>query len=409
MEKVLSRKVWKERYEEVPPPLSPARRHRSPVVYVPGFLRLNVSSTTLRRRLKNLDFEVYMVRIPRLSTGDIRWGARLLAERMEELRILLGARSLAVLGQGMGGLVARWAAEKMGCHQWLSRLVMLGTPNGGSFLLYLFLPCKAARQALPEGSLLEGLNREYKRLKDERELPYVSVYTPWDAVVVPWTRCRLEGAENLRVGWFCTHAGLVRSRAVMAVLADILEEKAEHGEDAERAREDEGLLQELNRVLAGDPDDETALLRRARLFYDWGYYRLAIQDLNRLLRMRQDLPEAYMLRGGAYRRKIQYDDNPLYNRAIRDFSQVIRIKPGNAEAYYERGVCYALLNAWEEALDDWDRALILNRDLFPAYLARGLGRKRKGDIRGAVEDFTEVLRINPDEPDALRLLSEMGA
>lgn len=379
------------------------------MLYVPGFLRLNLFSTAVRRRLKNLDFEVFMVRIPRLSAGDIRWGARVLAERMEELRILLGAKRLTLLGQGMGGLVARYALEQMGCGQWLSRLVMLGTPNGGSLVFYLFLPCKAARQALPGSAFLKELNGGYEEMNREADMPYVSIYTPWDAAVIPWTRCRLAGAENIRVGWFCTHAGMINSRAMTAVLAGILGGGAEHAEDTERAREDELLLKELNEVLAGDPDEEAALLRRARLLYDWGYYRLAIQDLNRLIRLRQDLPEAYMLRGSAYRRKIQYDDNPLYNRAIRDFSQVIRMNPGSAEAYYERGVCFALLNAWEEAIDDWDRALILNRDFFPAYLARGLGRKKRGDARGAVEDFTEVLRINPDEPDAVRMLSEMGA
>jgi len=115
-----------------------------------------------------------------------------------------------------------------------------------------------------------------------------------------------------------------------------------------------------------------------------------------------------MLRGKALRHKMSYDENPIYNRAIRDFNQVIRARPGWAEAYYERGVCYALLNAWNEAVDNWDRALILNRDLYQAYLARGLGRRKKGDISGAIKDFTEVLRIQPDEPEALRFLSELG-
>jgi tetratricopeptide (TPR) repeat protein len=89
-----------------------------------------------------------------------------------------------------------------------------------------------------------------------------------------------------------------------------------------------------------------------------------------------------MLRGKALRRKMSYDENPIYNRAIRDFNQVIRLKPGWADAYYERGVCYALLNAWTDAVDSWDRALIINRDLYPAYLARGLGRRKRGDIAG---------------------------
>ena len=62
----------------------------------------------------------------------------------------------------------------------------------------------------------------------------------------------------------------------------------------------------------------------------------------------------------------------------------------------------------EPDMNFWDRALIIDRDLYPAYLARGLGRMKKGDFAGAAEDFTEVLRIQPDEPEATRFLSELG-
>ena len=201
--------------------------------------------------------------------------------------------------------------------------------------------------------------------------------------------------------------GLIRSRNLMGILSDLLEGEDESEEGFGKEDED-ALLAELNFSLEGDSQDEGDLFRRGKLLLDRGYYNWAINDLSRLIKIRPDFPEAFMLRGKALRRKISYDENPIYNRAIRDFNQVIRLRPGWAEAYYERGVCYALLNDWSDALDSWDRALILNRDLYQAYLARGLGRKKRGDTAGAADDFTEVLRIQPDEPEALRFLSEMG-
>ncbi len=168
-------------------------------------------------------------------------------------------------------------------------------------------------------------------------------------------------------------------------------------------------LRDLNRTLEEDPLNDAALLRRAEMLMKWGYYGSALRDLKRLSKLRPDLPELYILMGRAYRHKIQYDDNPLYNQAIRNYSRAISLEPGSAEAYFERGVCYALLNAWGEAVDDWDRALILNRDYYPAYLARGLARRKRGDMRGAEEDFREVLRINPGDRDASRFLSDLGA
>ncbi|MBN2027667.1 MAG: tetratricopeptide repeat protein [Actinobacteria bacterium] len=394
--------------EGFPERLSPSRRRRDPVLFVPGFLRFSFLSSAFRRRLKDLDYEVYTIRLPNFAAGDIRKGARILMDKMEEMRVLLGVRRLTLVGQGLGGLVARFAVEQMGASEYISRLIMLGTPNRGSYSLYPFFIFKAAREMLPASAFLVNLLSAYDRmLEEEADLPYVSLYTSKDLAIVPWTSCRLEGAENVRVGWFCTHTGLFRSRNLVGVLQGWLE--PEDGDPENHIKEGEdALLEELSLSLEKDPQDEGDLFRRGKLLLDGGYYSWAVRDLSRLIKLRPDFPEAYMLRGKALRRKMGYDENPIYSRAVRDFNQVIRLKPGWADAYYERGVCYALLNAWPDAVDSWDRALIINRDLYPAYLARGLGRRKRGDIAGAVEDFTEVLRIQPDEPEALRYLSDMG-
>ncbi|MDY6795367.1 MAG: tetratricopeptide repeat protein [Actinomycetota bacterium] len=392
--------------EDFPEHLSLRRSRRDPILFIPGFFRFYLLSAAIRRRLRSLDFEVYSVRLPNFAAGDIRGGARILLERVEEVRALLGVRRLSLIGQGLGGLVARCMAEQLGGADYLSRLVMLGTPNHGSVSFYPLFLCKGARQMLPGSSFLSNLNSTYSRiLKESADLNYASVYTPYDLFVVPWINCRLQGAYNLRMGWFCTHMGLVRSRAVLKLLVELLEGDITGGEGAE---EEDALLKELSQSLEDDLQDEGDLYRRAMLLMERGYYGWAIKDLTRLIKMRQDLPEAYLLRGKALRRKISYDENPIYNRAIRDFNQVIKLKPGWAEAYYQRGVCYALLNSWSDAVDNWDRSLILNRDFYQSYLARGIGRKRRGDIAGAVEDFREVLRIQPDEPEALRFLSELA-
>jgi tetratricopeptide (TPR) repeat protein len=346
------------------------------------------------------------VRLPNFAAGDIRKGSRILLQKMEEVRVLLGVRRLSVIGQGLGGLVARCTVEEMEGRDYLGRLVMLGTPNEGS---YSFAPCfvfKAARQMFPGSPFLTALNEAYDDILDgETVPPYASIYSPFDMTTIPTRNAGLGSSLNLKLGWFCTHFGLVRSKRVLGIIADVLEgESVKDTSDAE-----DELLRELSESLEEDPHNENNLLRRGRLLLDSGYYELAIRDLTRLLRLRPDFADAYMLRGEALRRKMSYDENPIYNRAIRDFNQVIRLRPGWAEAYYERGVCYALLNGWTEAVENWDRALIINRDLYQAYMVRGLGRRKKGDISGAIKDFTEVLRIQPDEPEALHFLSELGA
>jgi len=407
-ERIISRKEKSPlRGEEFPSRLSPTRLSRDPVLYVPGFLRLFTISGVITRRLKNLDFEVYTLRLPGYAAGDIARNARVLLSKMEELRVLLGVRHVSVVGQGLGGVVARYAAEHMGGMEFLGRLIMLGAPNHGSYAFLPWVLFKAARQSLPSSSFMRSLDLEYREMLEEGwNPPYVSIFTPYEIYVVPWSSCRLEGAMNLRVGWPCTHKGLTRCRSLLGVVVKLLE--GVDGEERDNAESDEdALLGELNRSLRENPQDEADLFRRGKLLLERGYYSGAIHDLSSLIRLRPDFVEAFMLRAKALRRKLSYGENPLYNRAIRDLDQVIRLRPGWAEAYYERGVCYALLNAWSDAVDNWDRALLLNRDYYPAYLARGLGKMKKGDKEGAKRDFAEVLRIQPDEPEALRFLSQM--
>ena len=102
--------------DALPEEIDAARMGRNPVLFLPGFLRLNALTSTMRRRLKGLDFEVYTMRPPFLGSGDLRRYAQALREKMREMRVLLGARKLSLIGQGTGGL-----AGVLGYHGYLLR------------------------------------------------------------------------------------------------------------------------------------------------------------------------------------------------------------------------------------------------------------------------------------------------
>ena len=58
---------------------------------------------------------------------------RALAERLEAVGLCAGhGKSLDIIAHSMGGLVSRYFIERAGGDQVASRLVMVGTPNGGS-------------------------------------------------------------------------------------------------------------------------------------------------------------------------------------------------------------------------------------------------------------------------------------
>ena len=59
--------------------------------------------------------------------------ARLLGERLAAVGLGPGhAKSLDIAAHSMGGLVSRWFIERLGGNRVVRKLVMLGTPNGGS-------------------------------------------------------------------------------------------------------------------------------------------------------------------------------------------------------------------------------------------------------------------------------------
>lgn len=382
------------------------RNRRNPIIVIPGLGRSSISSMSFRNRLQQLEYEVYFLNLPFSGLGDIPGTADYVSRKLDEFKILLSASHLDVVCQGGGGLVLRYCLEKLGRNRYIEKAVFLGTLTRGTYRFFYLPLLKAPLQMMPFSSFIKDLNA--REAAPEVARKYVSIYSRYGSFFIPSGSGYLPGARNIKVRWLCSNPDLARSRRVLALLLEMLEETQENGGDTSQDPDGVRQLHEATEVIRDHPDDANALVMRGKFYLEKGCWDLAVCDLNAAVKLKQDLPEAYFLRAIANRRKIRYDENPIHNRAILDLSRTIRLKPGYAEAYYERGVCHALLNVWDEALEDWDHALILNRDYHAAYLARGLARKKRGDDRGALEDFKEVLRLHPDNQDAVRMISDLN-
>jgi tetratricopeptide (TPR) repeat protein len=379
---------------------------RFPVIVVPGCGKTTLSSARLRRFLQVHEHEVHYLPLPLLALGDMMKSALYLRRRLDEFKVLLGASRLNIICLGEGGLILRWAIEHLHQVNYLNKAIFLGAPFHGAYKLALVGFAPAAYQMIPSSIFMRRCKEQ--PVEEEMLRRYYSIYTRFHPLSYPRKSSYLEGANNIRIDWFCPKPCLFHSKRVFSLILDILEGqyplKTAMEQENKKAR---SRLDELNGAVKRNPQDAYSYLMRGSFFLERGCWTRAIQDLNTVIRIRPDLSEAYYLRALAYRRKMRYNENPIQNRSIRDLSRIISIRPGFAEAYYERGVCYALLNSWGDALRDWDHALILNRDYHPAYLARGLARMKMGELMGARDDFEEVLRLHPDNYDALRFLHEI--
>lgn len=83
--------------------------------------------------------------------------------------------------------------------------------------------------------------------------------------------------------------------------------------------------------------------------------------------------------------------------AIADFDEVIRLDRRQAEAHLNRGAVLVQMRQYGPAISAITEALGLGvREPHKAYFNRGAAREALGDLRGAYEDYSTALEIQPD-------------
>ena len=75
---------------------------------------------------------------------------------------------------------------------------------------------------------------------------------------------------------------------------------------------------------------------------------------------------------------IEHAQKGEYQEAVDDFTRAIKIKPDFADAYYNRGLVYYNLGKYQEAVDDYTRAIKIKPDYASAYLNRGITKEKLG-------------------------------
>jgi tetratricopeptide (TPR) repeat protein len=99
----------------------------------------------------------------------------------------------------------------------------------------------------------------------------------------------------------------------------------------------------------------------------------------------------YVARGGV---RAQMRDYPA---ALADFNEALRIAPRNPTALFNRGMIQVQMRQNGPAVATLTEAL--SRGMPSPYLAyyyRGVARERLGDVRGAYEDYSTALDIQPN-------------
>jgi len=79
-----------------------------------------------------------------------------------------------------------------------------------------------------------------------------------------------------------------------------------------------------------------------------------------------------------------------YEQAIEDFSKAIELNPNDAVAYYNRGLAYAKLNEHERAIEYYGKAIKLNPNDAKAYGNRGIAYSEILRYEESARDFKKA-------------------
>lgn len=142
--------------------------------------------------------------------------------------------------------------------------------------------------------------------------------------------------------------------------------------------------------------DSLALYRRAVALEGTGQTDKALEDYTAAIKGDPQASFAFLGRGVLLATRQR-----AYNRAIQDFDRVLVIEPDNVDALIARGDAFSQLDNPGRALADLNRAVALAPANATAYLARGLAENRRGDRTAAMRDYEAALKHDPRKVDAL--------
>lgn len=92
-----------------------------------------------------------------------------------------------------------------------------------------------------------------------------------------------------------------------------------------------------------------------------------------------------------------YYKKGLYNEAIEEYTKAIKLNSKFAEAYNQRGIAYYKKGETDKAIKDFSKAIELNPKYKHAYNNRGIVLENKTLYTDAIKDYTTFVQLAKDD------------
>jgi triacylglycerol esterase/lipase EstA (alpha/beta hydrolase family) len=192
--------------------IGPQSERNPPVLLIHGFLGTRGSLFQLEQRLTRDGFNVVSFNLGLLNVRDIRTSALLIHRKVEAILKQSGLSRIDIVGHSMGGLIGLYYIKRLGGHETVRRMVMLGTPARGTWaalagVATLGLWSSSSWQLLPGSEFLSDLHQG--PLPNQVEFFTIAAERDW---LCPPAATQLEGAHAITVP--LGHSSLVVSEVV---------------------------------------------------------------------------------------------------------------------------------------------------------------------------------------------------
>ena len=148
-------------------------------------------------------------------------------------------------------------------------------------------------------------------------------------------------------------------------------------------------------INAANPD-ALNLFRRAAALDAVGLTDKALTDYSDAIKLDPNASLAFLNRGVLLATRKR-----AYDRAIQDFDRVLVLEPDNVDALIRRGDAFVQLGDFGRGMGDLDRAVSMAPENPLAYLMRGLAYGRRGNAIAALQNYDAALKYDPRNADAL--------
>ncbi|XP_018419983.1 PREDICTED: tetratricopeptide repeat protein 6 [Nanorana parkeri] len=145
-------------------------------------------------------------------------------------------------------------------------------------------------------------------------------------------------------------------------------------------------LQDLDMVIKQEPQLLDAYWHRHLIFLLQGKTNEALDDLNLIIKYNKTHADAYLSKAEIYKQKKDY------TLAIVNYTQALKCQPTNDDIYFRRAQMYEAQDELIIAMDDYAQCFSKNPSRTDALMKHGLYYFENGNWSAAVLDFTAVIK-----------------